>query len=103
MKFIALWPAILPVAAGFATGLSFCPPFLLAFTGAAEQTTLLGSALFFLFFFLGTSIPFLFAPFIGSFRGFSVLQVIGKMAAGLMGIYYLYSGMMLLLGGLKSI
>lgn len=102
-KFIALWPAILPITAGFATGLSFCPPFLLAFTGAAEQTTLLGSALFFLFFFLGTSILFLFAPFIGLFRGFSALKIIGKMAAGLMGIYYLYSGVILLLRGFKSI
>lgn len=102
-KFIALWPATLPIAAGFATGLSFCPPFLLAFTGAAEQTTLLGSALFFFFFFLGTSIPFLLAPFVGLFRSFSALQIIGKMAAGLMGIYYLYSGMILLVGGFKSI
>ena len=101
--FIALWPAILPIAAGFATGLSFCPPFLLAFTGAAEQTSLLGSALFFLFFFLGTSIPFLFAPFVGLFRGYSALQLIGKMAAGLMGIYYLYAGTILLVGGFKGI
>lgn len=103
LQFIALWPAMLPIASGFATGLSFCPPFLLAFTGAAEQATLSGSALFFLFFFLGTSIPFLFAPLVGLFRGFSALQMIGKMAAGLMGVYYLYSGTILLLGGFKGL
>jgi sulfite exporter TauE/SafE len=103
LQLIASWPAILPIASGFATGLSFCPPFLLAFTGAAEQTTLLGSAIFFLFFFLGTSIPFLFAPLVGLFRGFSTLRLIGKMAAGVMGIYYLYSGTILLLGGIKGI
>jgi hypothetical protein len=101
--FVASWPAILPIAAGFATGMSFCPPFLLAFTGATEQATLLGSMLFFLFFFFGTSIPFLFAPFVGLFRSSAALQLVGKMAAGVMGIYYLYSGSILLAGGLMGL
>ena len=102
-RFMALWPAVLPVAAGFVTGLSFCPPFLLAFTGAVEQTTLIQSLLFFFSFFLGTSLLFVLAPSVGVFRGFSALQIIGKMAAGLMGLYYLYSGIILLIGGLKRI
>jgi sulfite exporter TauE/SafE len=102
-QWTTLWPALLPAAAGLATGLSFCPPFLLAFTGAAEQTSLWASLLFFFSFFLGTSLLFVGAPFVGLFNRFSVLQIIGKMAAGLMGLYYLYSGVILLLGGLKRI
>lgn len=100
-RLLAIWPALLPVAAGFATGLSICPPFLLAFTGAAEQTSLLAALLFFFFFFLGTSLLFVLAPFVGVFKRFSTLQIVGKMAAGLMGLYYLYSGVILVIGGLK--
>jgi hypothetical protein len=62
---------------------------------------LLQSMLFFFSFFLGTSIFFVPTPFIGIFRGFSVLKIIGKMAAGLMGVYYFYSGIVMLIGGLK--
>ena len=99
-RLLAFWPALLPVAAGFATGLSFCPPFLLAFTGAARQSSLLAAMLFFFSFFLGTSLLFVLAPFVGVFNRFSVLQIVGKMAAGLMGLYYLYSGSIMLIGGL---
>jgi sulfite exporter TauE/SafE len=97
---LANWPALLPAAAGLATGLSFCPPFLLAFAGAAEQTSLFAAMLFFFSFFLGTSILFVLAPFVGLFKRFAVLQIVGKMAAGLMGLYYLYSGIILIVGGL---
>jgi sulfite exporter TauE/SafE len=97
------WPSFLPVAAGFASGLNFCPPFLLAFTGAIEQTNLLAAILFFFSFFLGTSLLFVLAPFVGMFKRFQVLQIIGKMAAGLMGFYYLYSGFILIIGGLKIV
>ena len=102
-RMLASWPALFPAAAGLATGLSFCPPFLLAFAGAAEQTGLLAGVLFFFSFFLGTSLLFVLAPFVGVLSRFSVLQIIGKMAAGLVGLYYLYSGIILLLGGLKRI
>jgi sulfite exporter TauE/SafE len=91
-----IWPALLPLFAGLATGLNFCPPFLLAFTGAAEQTSLVMSLLFFFSFFLGTSVLFVFAPFVGAFKKFSVLQIVGKMAAGIMGLYYLHSGIIML-------
>ena len=94
-----IWPDLLPVIAGLVTGLSFCPPFLLAFTGAVEKTTVLQSMFFFFAFFLGTSIFFIPTPFIGILRGFSPLRIIGKMAAGLIGVYYLYSGIMMLIGG----
>jgi hypothetical protein len=95
----AFGPALLPVAAGFATGLSFCPPFLLAFTGAAGEASLPATMLFFFSFFLGTSLLFVLAPLVGVFSRFPVLQIVGKMAAGLMGFYYLYSGVILLAGG----
>jgi sulfite exporter TauE/SafE len=49
---IKTWrPFVLPVLIGLATGLNFCPPFLLAFAGAIDQGGLLASLTFFFFFF----------------------------------------------------
>ena len=96
-------PILFPAVIGFATGLNFCPPFLLAVTGAAEGGTFLKSILFFFAFFLGTSIFFIPIPFLSILRRFSVLATIGKLATGLIGLYYLYAGSMTLIGGLKKI
>lgn len=97
----ASWRTALPVIAGFVTGLSFCPPLLLAFTGAVEAASLLYGMLFFFTFFLGTSLFLLPLPLCGIFRGYPALKTVGKLAAGLMGLYYFYHGLMLLMGGLK--
>ncbi len=96
------WPTLFLFAMGLATGLNFCPPFLLAVATAAEQTSLAQSVLFFLTFFLGTSLFLIPAPFLGLLRGFSALHIIGKMAAGLIGAYYFYIGLTLLAGGFYS-
>lgn len=92
-------PSLFLLSMGLATGLNFCPPFLLAVATAVEQASLLQSVLFFLTFFLGTSVFLIPAPFLGLLRGFSTLHVIGKMAAGLIGAYYLYLGVTMLAGG----
>lgn len=96
-------PLFLPLFLGFFTGLSFCPPFLLALTSAADKGGLAQSILFFFMFFLGTSVFFIPAPFVGLLRSFSVMSTIGKLAAGLVGIYYLYSGIIMLVVGIKKI
>ncbi len=95
--------ASLPVVAGLVTGLAFCPPFLLAFTGAAQQPSLPGSILFFLAFFAGTSLLFIPAPLVGAFRRFGALKTVGRLAAGVMGLYFLYSGFILILGGIHKL
>ena len=91
---------LLPITAGLLTGLSFCPPFLLATTCAASQSSLAGAVWYFFSFFLGTSLVFVLAPFVGFFKGFVPLQEVGKMAAGIMGCYYFYSGIILIIGGI---
>ncbi len=90
--------AVLPVSAGFVTGLSLCPPLLLAFTGAAERPDLPGCMFFFFSFFLGTSIFLLPLPFLGFLRGSPAPRIVGRMAAGLIGLYYFYTGI-LFIGG----
>jgi sulfite exporter TauE/SafE len=93
------WPALLPVGMGFLAGLKICPPLLLAFTGAASTGTLVGSLVFFLAFFLGTSVYFIPLPFLGVFRRVSALQIVGKFAAVIVALYYLGAGTLLLAGG----
>jgi sulfite exporter TauE/SafE len=97
------WPVALPLIAGFITGLSFCPPFFLALTAAAIKGSLAQSMFFFFLFFLGTSIFFIPLPLTGLLHRYRVLQFIGKAAAGCVGAYYLYSGIIMLIGGFKTL
>lgn len=90
----------MPLSIGFLTGLNFCPPFLLAFTGAAGTGSLWGSLFFFATFFLGTSIYFIPAPFLGMFGRNPVWRQIGRWAALIVGVYYLYLGLVTMIGGL---
>lgn len=96
---LSRWPTLLPVGMGFLAGLKICPPLLLAFTDAASTGTLVGSLVFFLAFFLGTSVYFVPIPFLGVFRRVSALQIVGKFAAVIVALYYLYAGILLLAGG----
>lgn len=100
-KWLRRVPTLLPAALGFFTGLNLCPPFLLAFTNAAENINLLSSLVFFLFFFAGTSLYFLPIPFLGFLNQNTNLQWVGKIAAVLVALFYLYSGLISLLGGIQ--
>lgn len=96
-------PIFLPVAAGLASGLNFCPPFLLAMVAGARAGTLQGSLFFFFAFFLGTSVFFIPFPFLGMLRRFPAVRTIGKMAAGIIGLYYAYLGLTILIGGVIAL
>ena len=88
------FPAIL----GFLTGLNLCPPFLLAFTEAARTEALWKSMLFFAAFFVGTSVYIIPLAMLGLTRRMEDLRYVGRLAAGVMGLYYLYSGILSLKG-----
>jgi sulfite exporter TauE/SafE len=100
---LARWPALLPVGLGFLTGLNLCPPLLLAFTGAASAGTFFGSATFFGAFFLGTSLYFVPMAFLGTFHHVQALRTIGKLTAVVVAVYYLISGISLLIGGISQL
>ena len=97
------WPRLVAAGLGFLTGLNLCPPFLLAVTDAASTGSLVQSLGFFFAFFLGTSVYFLPVPFIGHFSYAESLRTIGRFAAGLMALFYLYSGAILLAGGASQL
>jgi sulfite exporter TauE/SafE len=96
---LSRWPALLPVGMGLLAGLKLCPPVLLAFTDAASSGTLGGSLLLFLTFFLGTSLYFLPISLLGAFSRVSDLRMVGRFAAVIVALYYLYSGILLVAGG----
>jgi hypothetical protein len=86
---------------GLLAGLKVCPPLLLAFTDAASSGTLGGSLLLFATFFLGTSLYFLPLPLLGAFTRMPDLRIVGKFAAVIVALYYLYSGILLFAGGVQ--
>ena len=92
----------LPLLMGLLTGLNLCPPFLLAFAAATETPTIEHSLLFFFAFFLGTSLYFLPLPFLGTLKNYSQLKNIGKLAAALMSVFYAYTGILMILGGIAK-
>jgi sulfite exporter TauE/SafE len=93
------WPALLPVGMGLVAGLKICPPLLLAFTTAAGTGSLGGSLFLFLMFFLGTSVYFLPVSLLGAFTRLPDLRMVGKFAAVIVAVYYLFSGVLLFTGG----
>jgi sulfite exporter TauE/SafE len=94
-RFRRLNPWLFPAILGFLTGINLCPPFLLAFAGAALGGTLLQTAWFFFMFFLGTSLYFLPAPLLGGLSRYPNLKTVGQLAAGVIALYYFYEGILL--------
>jgi hypothetical protein len=92
---------LFPVALGLLTGLNVCPPFLLAFASAAEMESLWGCLLFFLTFFAGTSIYLIPLSGLGLLRRHDFLRPIGRLAAGVIGVYYLCLGLLAIEGSLN--
>jgi sulfite exporter TauE/SafE len=75
---------------GFLAGINLCPPFLLAVTTVMDIGGALRGALFFLVFFLATSIYLLPLFFAGLVSRFSSVRFAGRVAAVLAGLYFLY-------------
>lgn len=80
------------VTLGFLTGLTLCPPFLVAGLRAAQSANLFTAVLFFLFFFAGTTVWF--APFLslGAVRRSPALLTVARMVAVLLACWYAISG-----------
>lgn len=91
---------LFPFGLGLVLGVNLCPPFLAAFAIATRYTHFYQTVIFFLAFFLGTSAFFLPLPLIGWVRKRETGRLIGKLASGIVGIFYLYSGMIMIYGGL---
>jgi len=91
---------LIPFIGGLVTGLNICYPFMLAFVAAAARPTWFASVGFFLMFYLGTSVFILPLPLLGLLRRHQALRTIGRLSVWLVGCYYLYSGLMMIIQGI---
>ena len=81
-----------PLLLGLFTALSFCPTLLLAFTSAAKKNSVLEAIIFFILFFMGSSLYFLPLTLIAKLKKFPFIQHIGKMSSYVVGVIYLLIG-----------
>jgi len=96
------WPAALPALMGLLTGINLCPPFMAALAGATTQVSLLSSLVFFLAFFIATSLYVTPLPLAGLLGSSQASRITGRLAAGVMGCYYMYRGLIMMVGGFQS-
>ena len=90
------WKLAVPVVGGLVSGINICPPFVLAITQASAEKNVCGSILFFIAFFIGTSVFFIPLPFLSFIKKREVLTIIGKFAAGIAGAVYFFKGLLML-------
>jgi sulfite exporter TauE/SafE len=87
-----------PAALGFLTGLNLCPPFVVAGVRAAGLGSAAQALLFFTFFFAGTSIWFVPFAGLGCFKRNQAVITVARMSMGIIALYYLLMGIVMLLG-----
>ncbi len=91
----------LALAGGVVTGMNPCAPMLLAFAAAAQSRAVFEAITFFLCFFLGTAVYLLPLPLLGFLGRWDRLRLVARFAVGLMGGYYLYSGLLLVITAMQ--
>jgi hypothetical protein len=85
-----------PPALGLLTGLSLCPPFLVAGARAAEMRSLLAAAAFFFVFFLGTAVWSLPLLLTGWLRWLPAVAEVARIVLFLLAAWYAYLGIIAL-------
>lgn len=79
--------------AGFLVGLNICPPFLIALPYAFNLKGTLAGLLFFLMFFLGTTLYLIPATFLGFLTKYQILRQIARISAFLVGLIFFSYGL----------
>jgi len=91
-----IWVKI-PFLLGFLTGASPCPPFLASLGYVFNLQKVILGVLFFLMFFLGTSIYIVPLAFLGFLSKENIFQRIAQVSGIFVGIYFLFSSLRFLL------
>jgi len=76
------------LALGFLTGVNICPPFLASLTYVFNLRGALPAMLYFLMFFLGTSVYIIPTALFGIFTRFGWLQKLARVSGVLIGLYF---------------
>jgi sulfite exporter TauE/SafE len=86
----------IPMLLGFLTGVNVCPPFIASLTYVFGLKDVIRSVLYFLSFFVGTSMYLIPAGFLGFFSQDSWLQKVAKYSGIFIGFYFVWRGYYLL-------
>lgn len=82
----------MPILMGFLMGVNLCPPFLMSLTYVFTLHSALKGVIYFLMFFIGTSIYFLPIFFLGYLNEMKEFQLVGRISALIVGIsFFVYS------------
>lgn len=91
-----------PILIGFLMGINICPPFLMSLAYVFTLHSVVKGIIYFLFFFLGTTLYFLpitFLGLLGKMKEFRLIARISGLVVGLAfliyGIYYISRGLMI--------
>ena len=87
-------------AFGFLTGLSLCPPFLVAGVRVMEMRNVAPAMLFFVMFFVGTLVWFIPFLALGAMRWKEPFMLVARITLILLAAYYVYLGSVILVGRL---
>jgi len=80
----------LPFISGFLLGINICPPFLLAVTHNFQIGGILNGIIFFIMFFIGTTVYLIPLTFLGHFSHIGWLHQAGRIAAIAVGLIFLF-------------
>ena len=82
----------LPVLMGFLMGVNICPPFLMSLTYVFSLHSVLKGMIYFLMFFIGTTLYFLPVAFLGYLNKIKEFQWVGRVSALVVGSFFLVYG-----------
>ena len=83
----------LPILMGFLMGINICPPFLMSLGYVFSLHSAVKGVLYFLMFFIGTSLYFLPLFFLGYLNKIKEFQVVGRISALIIGSFFLLYGL----------
>ncbi len=89
---IKKYNAKIPLLMGFLMGVNICPPFLMSLTYVFTLHSALKGIVYFLMFFLGTTLYFLPLVFLGYLNKMKEFQLVGRIAALIVGtLFFAYA------------
>ncbi|HHI87978.1 MAG TPA: sulfite exporter TauE/SafE family protein [Candidatus Cloacimonetes bacterium] len=77
---------------GILTGISFCPPFLIALSKAVNLGGVVSGMMLFLGFFVGTTLYLIPIAFIGQLSRIKIMKKIGQVASLVIAAWFIFSG-----------
>ncbi|MCX7846529.1 MAG: sulfite exporter TauE/SafE family protein [bacterium] len=86
-------PAQVPFVLGMITGANICPPFVSAIVAALGCGSVVYGVLYFVAFFLGTTIYLLPLPVVGCLARWGRWRQVGRISGAVVGMVYVYLGL----------